>query len=195
MYIKRKLLAGDTSSSTISQQPLRSNSYFYNTSTNGTSSTSASSKWPSSSTKSSLKSQYSFDNSNNGTTSYNGVSWSGLCGLLTVDENLLLSTLTSNDTPSISSTSTTATTTGASCACRRPHKYNASSKYLYPDSTKSGGSKTEKIISKSSKSSPNLHLKDYEYSKLFYSLFQKFFDITFFDRKCCLHIKFLSFSN
>ena len=124
---------------------LTSNSYLYNSSLQNNSNPGSnlnSSRWPISSSsyqsnKPNIKTQYSLNNNKE-----------------ILNDNNLSETLSTASSNAI----TTPLISDVISAPRRPHKYNASSKYLYPSS----GSKTEKIISKSSKSSPNLLLKDHD---------------------------------
>jgi hypothetical protein len=107
-----------------------------------------------------LKPQYSFsketyDNANTSTTTPSNSATTGSTNLFYDDSTLQSSSSTTNNT-SDNLPVTTST--------RRPNKY--SSKYGQ-GATSSGGSKTERIISKSSKSSPNLLSKDRDYEHFY----------------------------
>lgn len=111
-----------------------------------------------------LKPQYSFNKDTYESTSTTG----GLTGtgtsLLYDDSTLpssstMVSSVSDNGPGSLVGSSATSSTT------RRPHKY---SKYQGSGAaSQSGGSKTERIISKSSKSSPNLLSKDRDYDHFY----------------------------
>ena len=146
--IKKKDEKPATSSSTVYPS---TNSYLYNNNlSNGSSSTtplsSTGSRWQTSSASKLTKQPYSLSKE-----TYDNTILNANIGSM-YDEPSSLSTNHSLDS-GVSSVS--GTTSGISSSARRPNKYN---KYQ-----QSSGAKTEKIVSKSSKSSPNLLSKDYDH--------------------------------
>ena len=123
----------------------------------GTSLTSSTSSRPSTTTTSAssklLKPQYSFSKESYDNGTGNSLLYDDSSSVLGTNSSGLVNSTSDNGPSSITATSTTSST-------RRPNKYK--SKYQ-GDASQSGGSKTERIISKSSKSSPNL-LSEHFYS-------------------------------
>ena len=96
------------------------------------------------------KAPYTFNKDFYDTSSYAGT---------TYDENALPNAATDNNTTSTSGISTSSS--------RRPNKYSQNKYLSAQQASGSGGSKTEKIVSKSSKSSPNLLSKASDYDHFY----------------------------
>ncbi len=166
--IKRKtekLLATDLSSV---QTPSSNNSYLYNNMgmnrwpTSSTTTTSSSST-----TKPISKQPYTFNKEIYDTSSSSGGLSSNYVGTTYhIDDNTTIPASTSVNIDGLSMTnipSTISSNSSSSGGSRRPNKYNPSKYLSSQQQSGSGGSKTEKIVSKSSKSSPNLLAKDYDH--------------------------------
>lgn len=153
--VKHRTKLNDITSSSI--VPSSGNSYLYGSSAASTVGSTA--KWPSSQNKV-LRPQYSFSKE----TYDNSTSGSGVTGSSYYDDNALPASTVASDAP----------VTSSSSSSRRPHKYNSKYTSQAGASTASGGSKTERIISKSSKSSPNLLCKDKDYEHFYTSTADKY---------------------
>jgi hypothetical protein len=107
-------------------------------------------------------SSYLYGGSNNLTSSNNSNKWSSIsstAGVSALNRTSLKSQHSNYDVSGLDESNTISSAINSSESSRRPNKYISSSgalKYSNPGLSISGGSKTERIISKSSKSSPNL---------------------------------------